>query len=220
MPARCHFSALRRVLAVAACAGAAAGAAAAPLSFSVSSVAMSLGSGYGGEASEPGGTKLDAWFSNAAFAPQDIVLANVNDSFTFHLGTLTFNESSIGGQETDGLGLGADFSFSGPQGMAGAVAVAGTGVARPGTVRNDDQVDFSVTWAPLTFSFGNGALLGLTLNDLAFDSTASLLQTATITLLRAEGSAGVPVVPEPGGLALVSLGLLLMGGAMRRARRR
>ena len=217
MPARRHFPALRRLLAAAACAAAAAGAGAAPLSFSVSSVVLSLGSGYGGEASEPGGTKLDAWFSNAAFAPQDIVLANVNDSVTFDLGTLTFNESSIGGQETDDLGLAAEVGFSGPQGMVRSVA--GAGVARPGTVRNDDQIDFSVTWAPLTFSFGNGALLGLTLNDLAFDSTGSLLQTATITLLRAEGPAGVLAVPEPGGLALASLALVLMGGTARRARR-
>ena len=218
MPTRCHFSALRRVLAVAACAGAVAGAGAAPLSFSVNSVALSLGNGYGSEPSEPGGTKLDAWFSNAAFAPQNIVLAAVNDSFTFNVGTLTFNESSIGGQETDDLGLGVDFGFSGPQGMV--QSVAGAGLARQGTVANDAQVDFSVNWAPLTFSFGNGALLGLTLNDLAFDSAGSLLQTATITLLRAQGPAGVLAVPEPGGMALASLALLLMGGAMRRARRR
>jgi hypothetical protein len=207
-----------RVLAMVALAGAAAGAVAAPVTVSISTFTFTVGTGYGIEASEAGGTKLDASFNNGAFSAQNFVLTNINDSFTFNVGTVAFNETSIGGQEVDGLDLGANFTFTNPLGSIRTVAA--TGVAQPGTV-SDGDVDFSVTWAPLSFSFGNGGLLGIAMNQLSFTGIDSAGQTATVTLLRMEDPIGASAVPEPGSLALAGLALLALarGGNTRRARR-
>ena len=130
------------------------------MSLSVTAFAVSLGTGYGIEASEPGGTKLDAGFTGAGFAAPTFVLTNVNDSFTFNVGTFVFNEASVNGQETDGLDLAAYVTFA--NALSGMQTIAGSGLAQPGTVNNDLGIDFSVSWAPLTFSFGNGVELGIT----------------------------------------------------------
>lgn len=130
MPARFFLSTVRGVLAVLALGGATA-AGAEPVSLSVTSFAISLGNGYGTDTSEPGGTKLDAAFSTAAFAIQNFEMTNVNDSFTLNVGTVSFNESSIGGQETDDLNLSAFFTFANFGG--GVQTIAGTGAAQPGT---------------------------------------------------------------------------------------
>jgi hypothetical protein len=196
---------------------AAAVAGAEPVSLSVTSIAISLGNGYGTEASEPGGTKLDAAFSNAALAIQNFVLTNVNDSFTFNVGTVSFNEASVGGQETDDLDLGAFFTFA--NFGSGVQTIAGTGAAQPGTVNNDSGMDFSVSWAPLTFSFANGSELRVTMNDLVFFGTGSMLQTATVTLLRAQGAQEAIAVAEPGSMALAGLALALLGAGAHRRRR-
>jgi hypothetical protein len=205
-----------RAVAMAVLAGASAGALAAPVSVSVSAFSFAVGTGYGTDSSESGGTKLDAGFDSTAFSVQHFVLTNVDDSFTFNVGSVAFNEASIGGQERDDLQLGANLSFAD---ALGSVTVPAIGVAHAGTVTNDSAVDFSVSWAPLSFSFGQGGLLGVSLNPLSFTGTGSIDQTATVTLLRAEGPQGAVGVPEPGSLALAGLGLLLLGGSARRTRR-
>lgn len=203
---------IRRVFAMAALAVASAGALAAPVPVHISAFTFAVGIGYGTESSESGGTKLDAVVDNAAFSVQNFVLSNVNDTFTFIVGSVAFNEASVGGQERDDLELGATLTFAN---ALGNVTVPSVGIAHAGTV-NDSAVDFSVSWAPLSFSFGNGGLLGISMNELAFSSTGSMGQTATVTLLRAEDPVGAVSVPEPGSLALAGLGLALLGGGARR----
>jgi hypothetical protein len=95
-----------------------------PVSFDVSAASITLGLGYGtdqGANPENGGTLLGVQFSST-FLAQSFSLANVGDSISFDLGTLTFYEPDTGSganlgirnQEMDNLGVVSTFSFAIP----------------------------------------------------------------------------------------------------------
>lgn len=180
-------------------AGAVPGASAAPVSVSFTSLGFVLGTGYGIDNNEVGGTLLDVAF--AANGAGQSTLLNVGDTFGFTFGTITFNESGlINDNETDELGVAATLLFSDP--FSGLRAVTALGTATVGPVV-DALVDFTIDWTPNLLSFGNGGLLSITLDTVNFrQSGAERELTGTVRLLAAPSE-----VPEPASLALVGLAL-------------
>lgn len=199
------------------------GAGAAPVDFDLNAITLTPGSGYGVDANEASATLLDVRFSAAAFVAQQFTLAAAGASWSFQIGTVSLVEPNAHGgitaAELDGLGVTATLAFLAPSGTAQSLTAVGT--ASAGAV-NDDDVDFLLSWAPLTgITFGQFGLFDISLNTLSLagkrDEPTAL--NATITL-RALDTAPVPQeqqVPEPTSLALA--GAALLAGTLGRRRR-
>jgi PEP-CTERM motif len=198
-----------------------------PVSFSITGVSFTPGTGYGvdtgGNNPESNGTLLDVVFNTSnTFSPQNFTLNTAQPFLTFNFGTVTLREDDAHGgindNEIDHLSVTASFIFENPLGVTKTITAAG--LATAGSL-SDSGVDFSILWSPLTVDFGDGGQFLISLNNLAFSGTAAQIQTATITLLR-EPEVPVPPIdtPEPSTIALFGLGVLGLAFTRRKSGRR
>jgi len=213
----------------------AAASSASAIQFDLAPDSFSPGIGYSA-AGVTNANKLGVDFTADTLATQSFVLAT-GSSATFKFGTVTFNDGELvsgfanitgpvclwGGctyliDETNDLGVTANFSFSNP--TSGLQSSTGTGFAVTGlidprtflgsTLEAEGAVDFSITWADKLVDFGNGGQFKIVMDRLDFDFNGQTLdQTYHIELITAP-------VPEPETYALMLAGLGLVGFMARR----
>lgn len=204
---------------------AAAPAGEAAVTFSISSVELQTGAGYGKDKKEKeeAGILLEVDFKTT-FASKTFALDLNNPAFSFDLGTVRLAEpDSHGGilpAETDDLGLSWIFHFAQPTVISQPVTVTAVAKAEAGFIR--DSGHYWVDWSPLTVELGSGLSFRLSLTDLQAETKKPVTQTATITLLGppppSTRQAPPPTgsVPVPGTIALFSLGLAGVVAARRK----
>lgn len=202
------------------------------IQFDLAPVSFTPGSGY-----SAGGVtdanKLGVDFTATTSEIQSFVLAS-GSSATFKFGTIKLNDGDLisgfayicGGSlvpcvytdETDNLGVTANFSFSNP--TSGLQSSDGTGFAVTGlinprkvlgrTLEGAEEVDFSITWADKLVDFGNGGQFKIVMDEIEFTANGQTLdQTYHIEMVTAP-------IPEPETYALMMAGLGLVGFMARR----
>lgn len=187
------------------------------LTLSVNTPTFSAGTGYGQGSSN---SVLDVRFTNGASASQSLSVTTLNPVATFNFGNVNFQETTIGTNETDNLGVTASLKIIDPLGVLQTIQFIGTGIAYTGDADDsysywtgpwynpkevyvpDTTVDYKLTWDPVTVNFGIGGKLSFDLNDLSFISIGSQTLSGTVTLVSPAQ------VPEPATVALLGLGLL------------
>lgn len=207
-----------KCISLAACLFTAAGAASAT-TFTTTTATFGIGTGYGIDASEATNvaTLLDVRFSNGNFAAPSFALNTVGDFYDFVVGTVSFQESNnsqgILTSETDNLGVSLALAFTAPGNFTNTLLATGTALI--GSVP-DTALDYTLTWAPLTATFGTGGMYAITFATLAFDGVGTQNLVARVTLISAATTPPVNV-PEPGSVALLAIGMLGAGVLRRRA---